>query len=134
MKSDKASAAIVRKIQEEKQDAANSLGRDLQILMGVPTQDIYEDVINQNDFQSFKTLCELEVDKVRNLDSRVWAPRWTLGPQTDLVRQMHSEGRLVFTWTLDDEATIKSYVNETEFDGILSNYPTIVTYNYYVQK
>jgi glycerophosphoryl diester phosphodiesterase len=47
---------------------------------------------------------------------------------------MQSEGRKVFTWTLDDENYIEQFIKEGQFDGILTNYPTIVSYFHYIQE
>jgi glycerophosphoryl diester phosphodiesterase len=46
---------------------------------------------------------------------------------------MHAEGRLAFTWTLDDANYIEEFINAGEFDGILTNYPTIVSYYHYIK-
>ena len=70
---------------------------------------------------------------MRQADSDIWAPRWTMGLQTSEVQQMHSEGRLVFTWTLDETSYIEEFINQGEFDGILTNYPTIVSYYHYIK-
>ena len=75
----------------------------------------------------------LETSIVRQTDAEVWGPRWTLGLQTAEVNAMHSEGREVITWTLDDPNWIRSFVQDGDFDGILTNYPTAVAYSFYVQ-
>ena len=70
---------------------------------------------------------------MRRTDAEFWGPRWTLGLQTAEVEAMHNEGREVITWTLDDPVWIDKYIREGNFDGILTNYPSIVAYYYYVQ-
>jgi glycerophosphoryl diester phosphodiesterase len=107
--------------------------RDLEIVLGIPTNEKFEDLYNIQKSIKISSLCELEVEYVRALDSRVWAPRWTQGLQTELVREMHSEGRLTFSWTLDEPAFIQKYISEGEFDGILTNHPTLVAYHYYLK-
>jgi glycerophosphoryl diester phosphodiesterase len=114
-------------------DLAISTGRDLKIAIGLPADDVYEEFIAQPGYQDILSLCELSLDKVREANSFIWAPRWTLGLQTSDVQQMHAEGRLAFTWTLDDASYIEEYINQGEFDGILTNYPTIVSYYHYIQ-
>lgn len=113
-------------------EAANR-GRNVVFRMGLPTDDVY------TAYMALPTprpdaLCELDIDKVRACDARVWSPRWTLGTQLDLVRQMHAEGRRAFVWTLDVVSFINEFMRDGEFDGILTNYPTVVAYNYYIRK
>ncbi len=124
-----ASIEILTEINER----AVLMGRDLKINIGIPADDVFEEFITQPDYQNVPSLCELSLDQVRQANSQVWAPRWTMGLQTDAVRQMHAEGRKVFTWTLDDASYIEEFINQGEFDGILTNYPTIVSYYHYIK-
>ncbi len=110
-----------------------SNGRKLIIYLGIPADDVYEKFLEQPNYQEVHSLCELSTDQVREADSEVWAPRWTMGLQTSEVQQMHADGRLVFTWTLDEASYIEEYINQGEFDGILTNYPTIVSYYHYIR-
>jgi hypothetical protein len=70
---------------------------------------------------------------VRNVNAKVWATRWTSGLQDNDVATMHSEGRLVFAWTLDQQEYISQFVTEGHFDALLSNYPSALVYYFYVQ-
>ena len=120
-------------LQQEILQRASMMGRDLKIVIGIPADDVYEEFIAQPGYQDVPSLCELSIDQVRQANSQVWAPRWTQGTQTANVQQMHAEGRLVFTWTLDETNYIEEFINEGEFDGILTNYPTIVSYYHYIK-
>lgn len=133
MKSGKDDMANVIPIQQEYLQRAAAMGRDLRILIGLPTQDKVDQFLAVPNFQDLNNLCELSTDIVRQTDAEVWGPRWTLGLQTAEVDAMHSEGREVITWTLDDPNWIRSFVQDGDFDGILTNYPTAVAYSYYVQ-
>jgi len=112
---------------------AASMGRDLEICAGIPTQEVYDEFIAYPDYQNIPSLCELSPENVRTVNARVWGPRWTLGTQNDQVNAFHAEGRRAFTWTLDDPQFIEKYIREGIFDGILSNYPMAVAYQYYIQ-
>lgn len=125
-----ASIALLTEINER----ALLMGRDLKIYLGIPADDIYEGFLAQPNYQDVPSLCELSIDQVREANSMIWAPRWTQGTQSSTVHQMQSEGRKVFTWTLDDENYIEQFINEGQFDGILTNYPTIVSYFHYIQE
>jgi len=109
------------------------MGRDLEILIGLPTQDKVDQFLAVPNLQELDNLCELEPSIVRQTNAEVWGPRWTLGLQTAEVDAMHGEGREVITWTLDDPNWIRSFIRDGDFDGILTNYPTAVAYSYYVQ-
>jgi glycerophosphoryl diester phosphodiesterase len=133
MKSDKDDMANVIPIQQEYLQRAAAMGRNLRILIGLPTQDKVDQFLAVPNYQDLSNLCELDPNIVRQTDAEVWGPRWTLGIQTAEVDAMHNEGREVITWTLDDPAWIKTYIDEGNFDGILTNYPMVVAYFYYVQ-
>jgi glycerophosphoryl diester phosphodiesterase len=125
--------AAIAPIVKSYKKKAEDLGRKVTFLMGLPTDEMY------NAYMVLPAprpdaLCELDVDKVRNSDARVWSPRWTLGTQLDLVRQMHAEDRRAFVWTLDVVSFINEFMRDGEFDGILTNYPSVVAYNYYIRK
>jgi glycerophosphoryl diester phosphodiesterase len=125
-----ASIALLTEINER----AVNIGRDLKIYLGIPADDIYEEFLAQPNYQEVPSLVELSIEQVREANALIWAPRWTQGTQTSTVQQMQAEGRKVFTWTLDDENYIEQFINEGEFDGILTNYPTIVSYYYYIKQ
>jgi glycerophosphoryl diester phosphodiesterase len=126
--------AKIAPIVNDFQKRATQQGRDLEIVMGLPEDDIYNAYLALPAAERPKALCELSIDQARSSNATVWAPRWTLGTQLDEVRQMHSEGRRVFTWTLDLASFIFEFFRDGEFDGFLTNYPTIVAYMYYMRK
>lgn len=115
-------------------ERAVNMGRNLKIYLGIPADDIYEKFLEQPNYQDVPSLVELSIDQVREANALIWAPRWTQGTQTSTVQQMQSEGRKVFTWTLDDANYIEQFINDGQFDGILTNYPTIVSYYHYIQE
>lgn len=109
---------------------ARQINRKFLVLAGLPTDEVYTAFINQPNFEFYPTICELEIDKVRKAKAEVYAPRWTLGTQNDIVKTMNNEGRKAFIWTLDDVRYIRSYLREGDFNGILTNYPSLVAYEY----
>ena len=134
MKENVNSMSTVIPIQKEILQRAKDKGRDLHIYVGLPSQDAINDFMNQPDYPITPSLCELTVDDVVRTNSIVWAPRWTEGTQNALVEQIHSQGRIAWTWTLDDAGWIKEYINEGNFDGILTNYPFVVGYYHYIRE
>jgi glycerophosphoryl diester phosphodiesterase len=133
MKSAEAVPVIIP-IQKRALQRAKDKGRDLLIVMGIPTTDVLNAILAYPGYQDVPTLCELTVDDVRQVNSRVWAPRWTLGTQNDLVQQMHNEGRLAVCWTIDTPQWIEDFLNTGNFDGLLTNFPYVVAYYHYIQQ
>jgi glycerophosphoryl diester phosphodiesterase len=120
-------------IQREYLARAQAAGRKLDILIGIPTAAVFEEVRRYPNYQDLSTLCELSTDDVRAVDAEVWGPRWTLGTLDAEVAAMKGEGRRVIVWTLDVPGYISQFIARGTFDGILTNYPTAVAYAYYVQ-
>ena len=133
MKSDRNSMPYVIPIQQEINRKAREMGRDLIVAIGLPSVDMREYFKAYPGYENIESINEGTVDDTRGTNSYVWAPRWTEGTQTNLVREMHSEGRIAITWTLDQIQFISKFINESEFDGVITNYPTIVAYYHYAR-
>ncbi|GAB4043248.1 glycerophosphodiester phosphodiesterase [Spirosoma litoris] len=124
----------VQAIQQKYRQKALALGRNLRIIIGLPTTeavDSYKALANKD---NTPILCELDTSITRSLNARIWAPRWTLGPQTDEVLAMQAEGLTVFVWTLDEPEFIREFISQNHFDGILSNYSPVVAYYHYIEQ
>lgn len=128
------SLAVLRALQSEYLAKAKAMGRSLEILIGLPGDEQFAEFKDLPNDDSIPSLCELSVQDVTDINSRVWAPRWTLGLQNDLVKQVQAQGRRVIVWTLDDPDYISQFIGQGNFNGILSNYPTLIAYNYYVKE
>ena len=61
------------------------------------------------------------------------APLFSYIVKYELPENFVAEGRKIFAWTLDESSYIEEFINEGLFDGILTNYPTIVSYYYYIK-
>ncbi len=134
MKETSGAMATVTSIQERMLQHAAAKGRDIIIVVGIPTTGALNDLKSVPGYQSIPSLCELTVDDVRAVNSMVWAPRWTLGLQNDLVQQMHDEGRLALCWTIDQPNWIEEYITQGHFNGLLTNFPYVVAYYHYTQQ
>jgi glycerophosphoryl diester phosphodiesterase len=127
------SLTIVRDIQKEFIQRAAAAGRQLDIVIGLPGAKPVEMFLALPDYASAPALCELDLETVRQTQAQIWAPRWTQGTQDSEVALMKSEGRRVFVWTLDVPEYVRQYTITENFDGILSNYPSIVAYYHYTR-
>ncbi len=130
---------VVVQLQKKYLDLAKKAGRELQILIGIPTQQVYNYLLSNPDFKTIPTLCELSTDQVSIANSQVWAFRWTLGLQEAEVLKMHEQGRKCLVWTLDVPKFTEIYTSfggtdaTRRFDGLLTNYPSILSYYHYVR-
>ncbi|MBK7106353.1 MAG: hypothetical protein IPH62_13820 [Ignavibacteriae bacterium] len=134
MKSEKNSVPYVVPIQQKYLKIANELGKQIQIFIGLPDETMYNNFVQYSDYENTLSLCELSIDYVQKASSNVWAPRWTLGLQNSEIDQLHNANKLVFTWTLDQSQFINEFIANGSFDGILTNYPTLVAYYFYAQE
>jgi glycerophosphoryl diester phosphodiesterase len=125
---------IIEQIQEEYIQMAASMGRNLQITIGLPGEDQVQKFQELPNYTQVPSLCELSPGEAESLNSKEWAPRFTLGLQNDQVAAVHAEGRKAFVWTLDVPDLIQQFVSKGNFDGILTNYSTVVAYYYYVRE
>lgn len=119
-------------LQQEYKLKAAEVGRTLQIYLGLGTEELIAQYKKENLIDSADALCELSVNDVRSVHAKVWAPRWTLGPLPNEAEQMRAEGRKTFVWTLDQREFILPFLTNGKLDGILTNYPSLVAYEYYV--
>jgi glycerophosphoryl diester phosphodiesterase len=122
------------KIQRRYMQEAAAMGRNLEITIGIPDQQVLNNFLALPDHSNIPSVCELTPEDVITANSRIWAPRWTLGLQNEQVQQIHAQGRRAFVWTLDVPQNVFEYMNQGDFDGILSNYPSIVAYYYYAKQ
>ncbi len=125
--------ATVAAIQQAALAEAASLGRDVQIYLAITTDDIHNSFLTLPEYRNIPTICELGTDKLEQANSHVWSPRWTNGTPSAEIAALHAEGRVVITWTVNVPSFIQSYAQEGEFDGMLSDYPGLVSYYYYTQ-
>jgi glycerophosphoryl diester phosphodiesterase len=118
---------------KEYRQKAKLMKRNVSFVLGISTTELRDKFLSNPDYKNYESLCELTTDDIHLMDAGYWAPRWTLGSLISEVEQMHSEKRKVFVWTMDDRQFIKKYLAESGFDGILTNYPAILTYEYYIK-
>lgn len=122
------------KIQQRYIQEAKAIGRKLEITIGIPDQEVLQHFLAMPDHNNIPSVCELTPEDVVAANSRIWAPRWTLGLQNEQVEQIQAQGRRAFVWTLDVPQNVSEYMYQDHFDGILSNYPSIVAYYYYAKQ
>ena len=110
---------------------ASAKGRNLQIITDIPTDEVIAEYQKQPSYATLPVMCELELDKTLSLKATYWGPRWTLGLMLDQVDQAHQQGLKVYTWTLNSEDIIVSYLKDGRFDGLITDYPAYAVYHFY---
>ncbi|MCM2321819.1 MAG: glycerophosphodiester phosphodiesterase [Oligoflexia bacterium] len=130
---DPGAVAAVLALQKRFLMEADSKGRSLEILFGLPTEEVVQAFQAEPSHTGAVSLCELTPARVRELDARIWAPRWTLGPQREEAERLRAEGRKTFVWTLDQGEFIQAFLEEGAIDGLVTNYPSVAAYLYYVR-
>ena len=123
----------VSSLQKEYSQKAINAGRQLEIFIGIPDEDIFNEYISLENFEDYPSICELGEDYVLRAKSKVWAPNWSLGYITERVEAMQAKGIRIVIWTLDEPTFIKKFIANSVFNGILTNYPTVVSYEYYTK-
>lgn len=123
-----------RDLQVEYMQKAAAMGRNLNITIGIPDEDVLKNFLKLSGYQNIPSVVELTPQDVTTTNAKIWAPRWTLGLQNEEVERMHAAGRKAFVWTLDVPENINKYFLQGKFDGILSNYPSSVAYYYYAKQ
>lgn len=133
MKSEKDDIKSVIDIQAKAIKKAEQKGRKIEIFLGLSSEEKINQFITYSGYEIIPSLNELEIENVNSTNSIFWGPRWTAGLQTEKVELMHGEGKRVFTWTLDKPEFIKEFIEKGNFDGFITNYPTLAAFYYYSQ-
>jgi len=113
----------IKNLQQYYLQKAKSIGRDMQIYIGVPNDKILQCFLALGDHQQIPSLIELEPQDALNINAQVWAPQYTNGFQTEDVELMHAAGKKVFVWSLDNKTLVDLYITEGDFDGVVTNTP-----------
>jgi glycerophosphoryl diester phosphodiesterase len=125
---------VSRQLQAEFMKAAAAMGRQLEITIGIPDDDVLKKFQQLPDHKSLPSVCELDTAKALSVNSKIWAQGWTKGFQEASVAAMHAKGKRAFVWTLDVPKLISYCLNEGSFDGIVTNRPSIAAYYYYSKQ
>jgi glycerophosphoryl diester phosphodiesterase len=113
---------------------ARGRNNSILILNGLPTEEIATEFSKVPNNKDRPNLCEISFARSKELNSVVYAPRWTLGTLDNEVAEAHALNMKVVCWTVDLSTVMKKYIQVGNFDGILTNYPSILAYEFYSQE
>jgi len=122
---------LIRQMQRHYQAEAARMQRDLQIYIGVPDESVLKAFRQLDNYTEIPSIVELDPAVVEELHADIWAPQYIEGVEAGMVARMHAGGRKAFVWSLDDPALIHEYMTEGGFDGIVTNIPSVVAFQYY---
>jgi len=106
--------------------------RDIVLIADLPTTTVIQEYQNQPSYgASFPCMCELSMQDAIDNNCKYFGPRFTLGLLLDDVNRGHTLGIKSWVWTLNDKTTILNYMRDGKYDGIDTDYPAYVIYNYY---
>ena len=113
---------------------ARSKNNDIIILNGIPTEEIATEFLKVPNSNERPNLCEISFARAKELNSVVYAPRWTLGTLDAEVAEAHSRNMKVISWTVDLNTVMRKFISVGNFDGILTDYPSILAYEFYSKE
>ena len=131
---EKNSLPKLRELQIEFTQAAAAMGRKLEITIGIHDDAVYEAFKALPDYRNIPSVCELEPEEASAINAPIWAPMWTEGLQKEEVAAMHAMKKRAFVWTLDKPKKIPEFINEGKYDGIVTNFPSIVAFYHYTRE
>lgn len=113
---------------------AKAQNRSVLFLNGIPTEEVASEFAKIPNYKDQISLCEISLQRAKDIGSIFYAPRWTLGTLDAEIAQAHALNMKVVTWTVDLNTVMRKYLFLGNFDGILTNYPSILAYEFYIQE
>jgi glycerophosphoryl diester phosphodiesterase len=127
-------AAIAQVCQDARDLAETIPGRNpIQIYMALTSDDVLNAFMQLPNYQDIPSICELTIDNFNQAGSDVWSPRWTEGTQNSDVSSLHSQGKKAICWTVNIPSFMQEYLFNGLFDGMLTDYPSLLGFYYYGQ-
>jgi glycerophosphoryl diester phosphodiesterase len=124
----------LKDLQRKYIDEAASIGRNVSIMIGIHGSKAMKALQEIPGHKNIPTICELDPEDAIELNSEVWAPMWIKRGSKEDVIKMQGKGKKVFIWTVDNASKVKKYITESGYDGVLSNYPSVVAFYHYTRQ
>jgi glycerophosphoryl diester phosphodiesterase len=106
--------------------------RDVVIYADLPSTTVIEEYQSDTSvYTGLPKMCELTTQDVIDNHCQFWGPRYSRGLLLDEVQQMHSLGIQCISWTVNEKNLIQYYLQNGQFDGMISDYPAYVNYYFY---
>ena len=108
-------------------------GKIIEFITDIPSDDVIKEFNKQPSYADLPLMCELSLDQTIALHCKWWGPRWTEGTLNTDVDRAHSLGMLAYTWTLNSEKFIVSFMKDGDFDGLITDYPAYAVFYFYTR-
>ena len=112
---------------------AKTKGRNIEFITDLPSDAVIDEYKKQPSYADLPIMCELDLNTTISLKAKYWGPRWTQGTLNDDVARAHSLGMKAYTWTLNAEGFIYTFMRDGNFDGLITDYPAYPVYLHYIQ-
>lgn len=116
---------------------AAALNRTVEVFIGLPTAEAVAQykAANINPNQRPSILTELPPDVVQDINADAWGPQWDNSLNSaEQIAFIHSLGKRVLCWTIDDPGFFKQFQSSVKPDGIITNDPPKMIYEYLIQN
>ena len=115
-------------------EKAAVIGRRLEVVIGTPDEDVMKRFLQLPGYKNIPSLCELDTAKAAQMNAAFWAPSYIKGHQNEEVQATHNRGKKALVWTVDVPDKIREFIYETDFNGLVTNRPTMAAYYYYARQ
>lgn len=116
------------------QARALAKGKDIVFITDIPSEDVMKEYLKYPAYFGLPLMYELDLNTAIELNCGYWGPRWTEGTLNADVDRAHSVGMQAYTWTLNSEVFIVSYLENGNFDGLITDYPAYAVFHYYIKS
>lgn len=110
---------------------AAALNRKVIIYTDIPSEEVLDEYKTQPSYADLPIMYDLSLQVAIDNDFEAWMPRYSEGLMLDEVDRAHSLGKKVYSWTLNERKLVTEYVQNGKFDGLLSDYPAYIVYDFY---
>ena len=70
---------VMKDLQAEFRAKASAINRTLEIVIGIPDENVLKNFKQLSSYQNIPSLVELDKNIAQEVNARIWAPQWTLG-------------------------------------------------------
>jgi glycerophosphoryl diester phosphodiesterase len=117
-------------LQQEFTKLALANGRKVEMIIGIHDAEMLDKFSHLPGHENIPSLCELSPEETATINALIWATLWTEGLQGEEVALTHKQGRKAFVWTVDKSSEMQEFM-KAGYDGIVSNFPSLVAFYHY---
>jgi glycerophosphoryl diester phosphodiesterase len=124
----------IHQLQQMYLQKAKEIGKSMEIVIGVPDESVMQSFMTLPAYKVIPSLSEMDQDSATKIGADIWATSWIKGLQLEEVAAAQQKAMRTFAWTLDVPRKIKQYMRQGRFNGIVTNRPSAVAYEYFMRQ